>query len=1138
MRFIADLHLHSKYSRATAKNLDLESIHVSAQIKGIQVVATGDFTHPAWFSEIKEKLTPCNNGFFQLNATLSKNTDKRVPPSCRRETNFILSSEISNIYKKKGKVRKNHNLVFFPDLKSAQSFNRRLEKIGNIRSDGRPILGLDARDLLEIVLETSESAFLIPAHIWTPWFSLFGSKSGFDSLKQCFEDLASHIFALETGLSSDPEMNWRVSQLDGLSLVSNSDAHSPGKIGREANLFETEFSFSGIRSALADPKKGGFKGTVEFFPEEGKYHLDGHRKCGIRLEPEETQKHEGLCPACQKPVTLGVLHRVFELADRKKPKKPEGAPSFRRTLPLEDILCEVLSVGPSSKKIKAEQQRLVETLGPELSILHEIPLETLDKMNLPLFKEAVQRARNQEIRILPGFDGQFGTLKIFDEKERRDLLGCRSLFSGWDVSLPSALSGEKDLKQRREKTPAGFRKQSPPKTHEEPLVGETLNAGQHQAVYGPVGPFLVSAGPGTGKTHTLTRRIAHRLQEEGPGAGSFLAVTFTQKAAEEMKERLSRLLKGKRLFHVATFHAFCLGVLKEVAEGKGERFRESVIDEQDRRLLVADAIRLTPEIGKGKRVRLDTVVDRIVSAKQRLKDSRAADPKAEGGSLKPLLATYEGLLRVQRLMDYEDLIARVVSLFQSDAKALGYFQHKYRHLYIDEYQDINEAQYSLVRLLYPKTDPSRDLFAIGDPNQAIYGFRGSDVRFFKCFPKDYPEATLVRLSQNYRLNATVLEASRQILQKPGFRNGVSQNGKALQIKKIDIFEYPDEKKEAAGIAEGIETLVGGTGYFYVGSGKKVEAQIAQRALGFSDFAVLVRLKRQTRQIAEAMERAGIPHQIASKKNLLTPKTAGLCSLLRLGLNQGTFADLDRALAFLGLQVGKKSLSGFKALCLENGLSLQEGFRRFSGGTEPTVGRLISNLDEAMAGIQELSPLPVAERLRALDRRYGPRGASAGIPEAETAFDALDALVRLAGACGTDAEGFLEAVSLKKDADSWDEKAQKVSLMTLHAAKGLEFPVVFVAGCEDEFLPHARAKAKGGDLDEERRLFYVGVTRAKELLFFTWAKQRTLFGKVLPRRISPFVLDIEKNLVQYREAKERTRAGKGATQLTLFQGKGF
>src|SRR6056297_1095469 len=302
MRYIADLHIHSKYSRGTARNLDLEHLYIYAQLKGITVLATGDYTHPAWFSELSEKLVPAEDGLYRLADDIASACDRQVPPACRRDVRFVLATEISNIYKKNDQTRKNHNLVFMPDLEAAARFNARLDAIGNIKADGRPILGLDARDLLEIALEISEEAFLIPAHIWTPWFSVFGSKSGFDSLKECFEDLTPHIFALETGLSSDPPMNWRVSDIDGLTLVSNSDAHSPANLGREACLFDTALSYTAMRDAIKTGDPEQYRGTFEFYPEEGKYHYDGHRKCGVCFHPADTLKHHGKCPVCGRPL--------------------------------------------------------------------------------------------------------------------------------------------------------------------------------------------------------------------------------------------------------------------------------------------------------------------------------------------------------------------------------------------------------------------------------------------------------------------------------------------------------------------------------------------------------------------------------------------------------------------------------------------------------------------------------------------------------------------------------------------------------------------------------------------------------------------------------------------------------------------
>jgi uncharacterized protein (TIGR00375 family) len=429
MPFIADFHIHSKHSRATAKNLDIEHLYIAAQLKGITVVGTGDFTHPQWFEELNQKLEPAEDGLFQVKKEIAALCDPEIPPRCRGKVRFILTSEISNIYKKMGTTRKNHNLVFSPDMDTAQSFITKLDALGNIRSDGRPILGLDAKHLLEIVLEANQRAFLVPAHIWTPWFSLLGSKSGFDSLEECFEDLSGEIFAAETGLSSDPEMNWRVSALDRLTLISNSDAHSPAKLGREANLFATDLSYGAIRRALksGDPKQ--FKGTLEFFPEEGKYHLDGHRKCGVRLWPTETAAARGICPICQKPLTLGVLHRVEALADRPEGYAPRQAAPYHTLLPLTDILSDLLRVGPASKKVQQAYRQLLEKLGPEFGILHFLSLDALNNGELPLLPEAIKRMRAKQIQVLPGYDGEFGKISIFQPGERQQLLGQQSLFA-------------------------------------------------------------------------------------------------------------------------------------------------------------------------------------------------------------------------------------------------------------------------------------------------------------------------------------------------------------------------------------------------------------------------------------------------------------------------------------------------------------------------------------------------------------------------------------------------------------------------------------------------------------------------------------------------------------------------------------
>ena len=413
MRFIADLHVHSHYSRATSPDMCPEGIWKWAQLKGITVIGTGDFTHPQWIKELKEKLDPLGNGLF----TLKKEywTDD-VPESCKAELSFILSAEVSSIYSKNGKTRKVHSIIVAPDFASAERLNLALSKIGNLKSDGRPILGLDAKKLLQITLDVSPDTMLIPAHAWTPHFSVLGAASGFDSLQECYEELTPHIHAIETGLSSDPLMNWRLSALDAITLVSNSDAHSASKIGREANILDTDITYAAIMQAIKTRK--GFVGTIEFFPEQGKYHYDGHRDCGVSLTPKETIHHNYLCPECGRKVTVGVMHRVEKLADRENGFRLAGAPSYASIIPLPEIIAEGLECGVNTKKVNALYLPMLERLGNEFKILLDVPLGDIERAGTALIREAVSRMRAGNIQIAPGYDGEFGKVRIFEGGER------------------------------------------------------------------------------------------------------------------------------------------------------------------------------------------------------------------------------------------------------------------------------------------------------------------------------------------------------------------------------------------------------------------------------------------------------------------------------------------------------------------------------------------------------------------------------------------------------------------------------------------------------------------------------------------------------------------------------------------------
>ena len=407
MYFYTDLHIHSKYSRATSKNLTLEELAIWAKKKGLSLIGTGDFTHPAWFEEIKQKLIPSDDGTFRLKPEIEKEINASVK--------FILTVEISTIYKKCDKTRKIHHIVFVPNLKTAEIFRNKLDAIGNIKSDGRPILGLDSRNLLEIVLESGENSYIIPAHIWTPWFSVLGSKSGFDSIEECYGDLSEHIFALETGLSSDPEMNWRVSKLDKYRLVSNSDAHSASKLAREATVFNTAPNYYSIMNALKTGE--GYVGTVEFFPEEGKYHEDGHRKCNICMSAEETKKHNGICPVCGKPMTIGVSYRVNELADKKDLNiLPKTAGKVFSLIPLQEIVSEIMQVSATSKSVSNEYEKLINKFGTELTILQNIPIDEIAKAS-EILAEAIARLRKGQVIKQAGYDGEYGVIKLFNPNE-------------------------------------------------------------------------------------------------------------------------------------------------------------------------------------------------------------------------------------------------------------------------------------------------------------------------------------------------------------------------------------------------------------------------------------------------------------------------------------------------------------------------------------------------------------------------------------------------------------------------------------------------------------------------------------------------------------------------------------------------
>lgn len=410
MKMIADLHIHSRFSMATSKEGTPENLDFWARKKGISLIGTGDFTHPVWREELKERLVSEGNGLYRLRDEYVKEESRKFPGE---GTRFVVSGEISSIYKKNGKTRKVHNVILLPSLEAADAMAQRLEKIGNIHSDGRPILGLDSHDLLEMMLDVCPEGILIPAHIWTPHFSVLGAKSGFDSVEECFEELAPYIHALETGLSSDPAMNWRISKLDRYQLVSNSDAHSPSKLGREANLLDIDCSYEGLYRAIQTGE--GLEGTVEFFPEEGKYHFDGHRKCGVSLSPAEAERLGGICPVCGKKLTMGVDHRVEQLADRAEGFVKKDGKKYESLVPLPEVISTCMGYSAASKKVQGCFEQMIQTLGTEFDILRNVPSEDIKSCAGERIAEGIENVRTGNVKRIPGYDGEYGKIELFDE---------------------------------------------------------------------------------------------------------------------------------------------------------------------------------------------------------------------------------------------------------------------------------------------------------------------------------------------------------------------------------------------------------------------------------------------------------------------------------------------------------------------------------------------------------------------------------------------------------------------------------------------------------------------------------------------------------------------------------------------------
>jgi DNA helicase II / ATP-dependent DNA helicase PcrA len=1069
MPFYADLHIHSKYSRAVSRDMDLPGIAWSAKRHGLTVIGTGDFTHPAWFEELESTLVPAEPGLFRLREDVERSVEARLPASCREPVRFMLTVEISTIYKRAERTRKVHHLLYMPDLAAAARCTAALKRIGNLASDGRPILGLDSRDLLEITLESGEGAYLVPAHVWTPWFSPLGSMSGFDRVEDCYDDLAGHIFALETGLSADPEMCWRVSRLDRYRLVSNSDAHSPAALGREATVLDTEVDYYAIRRALETGQ--GFEGTVEFFPEEGKYHLDGHRKCGVRMEPAETRRLGGRCPVCGKPPTVGVLHRVEELADRPEHTRPPGAAGFRNLIQLPELAGEVLGVGPRSKAVTAVVAGLVDRLGPELEILERVPTDEIAKAGPPLVAEAIDRVRRGAVIREAGYDGEYGIIRVFTPDELRPTPITEALFD-----LPPSTEGDgsptTDAVPPVVHTPLGDPTTGHDPTHHEPTHHDPtrperpdldpvatgggilggLDPEQRVAAGAAPGPLLVVAGPGTGKTRTLTHRLAYLVAEQGVPAERCLAITFTRRACAELRERLDALLAGDAgRMEVTTFHGLGLRILREqhAAVGLGPGFR--VADEVERLELLTELLgsserearRLLPELARRKRARAARWPDLDAAA------SEVAGP----------LARYEAAMRKADLVDLDDLLALPVMLLAGDPTLAARYRERFGFVAVDEYQDVDELQYRLLRLL---TTPEANLCVIGDPDQAIYGFRGADVGFFLRFAEDFPAATTVRLTRNYRSSPAIVAGALQAIGPSTLVAGrelAAMAGQEEAPTRITVHQAASELAEAEFVVRSIDRLLGGASFLSLDSGRADGG--AEHGLSFADVAVLYRTDAQSGPLAEALGRAGMPFQKRSHDRLL---------------NRPAVRALVRGLRAPG--------------------PARTGAPRLPAG-----------------------PAPPTEH-RSLAARLA---AAADPAPGDGTEEALELLAPLAERCGDDLDRFLAELALGDEVDTWDPRADRVSLLTLHAAKGLEFPVVFLVGCEDGLLPlRFGPPPSPEEAAEERRLFFVGMTRARSHLILSHARRRAWRGSVREAEPSPFLADLEAALLDHAHAPARPR----------------
>ncbi|MBQ4616701.1 MAG: UvrD-helicase domain-containing protein [Mailhella sp.] len=1094
--FRADLHIHSRFSRATSKALTIPNLAAWAGAKGIDVLATGDFTHPVWRQELRDGLElDENSGLYRLKKPLSRDEFAREIPQLAgmdfKSPQFMLEAEISSIYKKNGKVRKVHSLVYVPDLDSADRLCAKLDAIGNLKSDGRPILGLDVKDLLAMVLEIPR-AYMIPAHIWTPWFALFGSKSGFDSLDECFEDLTPHIFAAETGLSSDPDMNRCWSHLDHLLMVSSSDAHSGENLAREATLFEGAASYDGIFDALHKKDCGtSYAGTLEFFPEEGKYHLDGHRACGVMLEPAESMELDDICPVCGKPLTVGVLHRVLALADRTE--APAPGKDFSSLIPLPEIVGELLHCGPKSKKVQEKYSDLLGKFGSELDILQSVPHIEISR-TWPELGEALRRMRAGQVIRQGGYDGEYGTIRLFDETENAPSLlakvpaarrkaikadaDCGFCTENAPSGVPSAPAQKKTSSSAgavQKPTEAAVKKHAPKAPTFSP---DSFSPAQRKALEAGPGPVLVLAGPGAGKTRTLVGRLV-RLLKSGVPASSIVAVTFTRRAAEEMRQRLSAALasdgaEAPSLPETDTLHALAL------KRWPGEQ--PVVLSEEGaRKAFIAS----NPALDKKEASRLYSLLE---LGRETLNIS---------ADLVPLAENYRRWKKERGLADYTDL----PETWLAELRSRNYGAAKpWAHILVDEVQDLSPLQKALVEALTPADGSG--FFGIGDPDQSIYGFRGADSGIEAALRTRWPELAVLSLTESHRSASAILEAGHDALAGRGACGELtSVTGFSATLQWMDA---PSADREAAWIADRIAYLIGGTSHQQADQHETLSnCHLEAGSCSPGEIAVLCRLKALIPPIRAALERRGIPCSAPEAEAFWADERADLM--------------LQAAARFLQKKAHDKKEAAF-----------------LDAARFPLLA--------AMAPAPQVEPADSGP-LDDVPADVWPQGPEAVLACSAEVFDPLfaesTAFHRLCRAWKEHGgwSGLLEFVAFRREIDMVQGQAEHVQLMTMHASKGLEFKAVFIPGAEDGLLPFRGVDAllgkNGGDfappaVDEEERLLYVGITRASEAVFLSSAAKRTLFGKTLELRPSPLL-----PLNHFREVKLTRHTKKTASQLSLF-----